>query len=526
MGTFLKTVHVIETHDLYEFLASIKCDNQTHSPFQRILFKLFRRGYLKTILIEQAPTESQYLDEAEYWQETDVDLFRYHFFRCEAEALKNVDYGGYVDLRPGTHSIAEAFITENIFSSGAKDTYAFIPCKMMKGVEIPTATGSLGAEIKGFPFYEKNNKEMMCAQAAVLSIVDYWKHKNPEFFKNINSAADINESLAISKTTIEQYIAKAGGRGLNLIEMATFFQNHGFTCICRNFSGHTIEGIKKSNITTDVYSYIESRLPVLAGVKTSHGILHALAFIGHTFDKNSWQAMADVGYYGKEVLYAYHDNTAWIENLIIQDDNFGPYNFFSLKRLEEILLYVIIPVPMKGIDVFPHEAARVAATGLLSSEACEKILPQLVDDLEKLSDEKSRNHASYWLKAFLNHRTPQCGDGLVLRTVLRQGSEIINAYKKHAFEAPISDFLSDKKEKWFWIVELSWPDIYCFDQKRCGMVLVDTSYGIDPNGNKKCYVHMTHIPGYLFINHQKGINSRFRTTVDCPQGHFKPSSLA
>lgn len=293
MGAFREIFHFTDenVHSLCSFISAIEPENRHSIPLGKILFTLFRKKYLRTVLTETNPKNPQYVAECKLSGGNSAVLIRYHFFNEENENhLTSETYGGYCDIRPDA-TIVDAFITLFTITGGKKDSYVFVPCRMEQSVDVPLPDGGLlAATVTGFPYMEKNHKETMCAQAALLGAVKYWKSKFPGSFSEVETAIDINRLAGVCED-------RKGG--LSAPEMTQFFHAVGQDVKFCDYSFKLFDEEGRKHLLTDVYSFIESGCPVIAGVKT-YSAGHALTFIGHTFDKNSWSAMADLGYYGKK----------------------------------------------------------------------------------------------------------------------------------------------------------------------------------------------------------------------------------
>src|SRR5260370_786193 len=108
---------------------------------------------------------------------------RFHFFHgaVKADAISDHDvehYLGFCDLRPdGT--VARGFISE--LSVGHNDTYSCFVCRLTEQVSL---AGGKVAKVTGFPHTEKDGGVVMCAQAAISGVIDFWNHKRPGSFKS------------------------------------------------------------------------------------------------------------------------------------------------------------------------------------------------------------------------------------------------------------------------------------------------------------------------------------------------------
>ncbi len=503
MGNFSCFKHIEDIADLCFFSRSIVKSADYPIPLNKILFTLFRREYLKTILVEEAPANDQYLDECRGTHADPKYLIRYHFFKtADPSNLSPGIYGGYCDVRP-EGSIAEAFITTETITSGKDDSYVFMPCHSKMSIAVPLPDqSSMDCEIVGFPYTEKNHKETMCAQAALLGIVQYWQRKNPGSFLDVKSAKDINRLAGVDED-------QTGG--LDARQIKEFFASTGFDAEFLDYSMRIFSDVDRLHLATDIYSFIESQCPVLAAVKTHNGG-HALTFIGHTFDKNSWAAMADPGYFGKTNDY-FHENTSWIENLIVQDDNFGPYYFFPFHRLSKIINCAIIALPSSAINILPHEAANFAVRQTLYSAGFLQFLHEEIAKTPLLDINKQ------WFDEFIKHLSPTCGDGLVPRTILRTGQQMLADYADHQFSEVVDALLNhpDSLNQYYWVVELSWPSIYCFGQSKSGAILVNAS---------NAEISFVHVPGMCIAFSGGKPFVCIAEEEDAPFVHLKPGVLS
>ena len=201
----------------------------------------------------------------------------------------------------------------------------------------------------------------------------------------------------------------------------------------------------------------------------------------------------------------------------IQDDNFGPYYFFPFHRLSKIINCAIIPLPTSSIRCRPHEAANIAVRETIYDKGFRKFLNV---ELEKnpLPEVNKR-----WFEEFEKHLYPTWGDGLVPRTILRTGEQIMSDYSAHEFSYVVTALLNNDscRGNYYWAVELSWPSIYCFGQSRSGMILVDTS---------TAEINFFHIPGVCIalVKSEDKIEPFvfIAKEEDSPFPHHKPGVVA
>jgi hypothetical protein len=280
----------------------------------------------------------------------------------------------------------------------------------------------------------------------------------------------------------------------------------------QNYTGFSKGRLKREKILETIYGFIESGFPVILAIKTDDS-MHAITIIGHTFDKNSWQAMADVGYFSMTPRSeAYHPNVTWVENLIIQDDNFGPYYFLKTHMLEDLVAAMIVPLPY-GPIILPYEATNAAATKTIYAKDFILGIQNVITTHKFMPKNKT------WFDEFVSHLRRICGDGLVLRPVLRARNEVFAAYTGHEFINPIQSLFNKVADtELFWMIELSWPDIYCFGQSTCGMILFHSQ-------DKDLSQMLVHLPGILMLIDDKAPDpTKFiiAKNEDAPRQHLMP----
>ena len=508
MGTIEKVFHVTDLKGLCELLRFLGVHDTHPIPLHKILFTLKRKDFLSTIVVERNPECPQYAAECQIQERDCEGLRRLHFF-CKVYgeeellpgALVAEAYGGYCDVRPDSATIASALITERTVIHHHRDGYAFLCCRAHETLRIPTSDGSAAElRISGFHYMEKNRRETMCAQAALWGAVKYWREKAGIF--TVETTLDINKKAGLSEA--EQTVAEE--RGLDPFEISHFLGSEGVPHHVRNYAGLTVEGVKRRGVVIDIYGFLESGCPVIAAVKTVES-MHALTFIGHTFDKNSWSAMAEVGYFGARVGL-YHPNVTWIENFIVQDDNFGPYYFFPVGKLEEIIAGLVVILPDQAVKVFPFEATNIAVREAVFNRDLIKVLVETAKGDEFCEENRS------WFDEFVRHLEVTCGDGLVLRPILLTGAQVCKSFKDHEFRDAVETLLGEEVDRHFWTVELSWPDIYCFSQAASGMALVDAETG---------QIRMLHVPGIWLGFEDEEPFICLAEKEDAPRPHHMPA---
>jgi len=499
-----------------EFEIALGVSGSHKIPLSKILHTLGRKGFSETIIWERNVDNCEYKAECSVYADASRKVDRLHFISSPIDSINELRqhpqaYGGYCDLRPDTRSVVAAYITQNAAVRLEKETYAFLCCSMSHSVEVRNESGEvvLTPQIITFPYMEKDRKGVMCSQAALLPLFEYWNFLRPGMF-SVSDAIALNRKCGVSDAE------EVDGRGLTLQEIGDFLNKEGAPNLIINYSPTPTEGTApQKESVQDIYGFVESGFPVVAVVAwptvddegNSKQVYHALLFLGHTYDRNSWIAMADIGYFGRKGVggHRYHANTTWIRHFLVHDDNFGPYYFLPTNELEKIVLAGVVVLPQSSISTRPSEVAEAVFEMLTT--------PQFSDALGKgIADPLFLHQNKQWLTHFLDHLKVKCGDGLVLRPVLLSRNNVLGRYRKHEFHMLLGALLEDKEDQYFWYVELTWPDIYCHRQLCCGAVI------LDPNDKQPIFVH---IPGMCAVFQGGAAIPIIAKEEDMPRKHFK-----
>jgi hypothetical protein len=368
-----------------------------------------------------------------------------------------------------------------------------------KGEEI------LRPQVVTMPFVQKDNRAVMCAQAALMMLGEYWNYRRAGTFKSL-TAVEINRMAGVPDA---EALLPDAGRGLLPQEIMNYLvaEKVPFMPLTVDRQSPNIdEDTKKAEV--DIYGFVESGLPVIIAVETK-AACHALICLGHTYDRNSWSAMAEIGYFGELGAggLRYHCNTAWIRNYLVHDDNLGPYYFLPTEKLRETLSVGFVVLPDSSITTLPSEAVDTAYAMLAEGDFLDR-LPELLQLADFLDQNK------FWLKVFISHLTVECGDGLVLRSVLLPGARILGMYSSHEFAGVLSAVLDNTTDHHYWYVELSWPDIYCHRQLCCGSVVLSAT------SKKPLFIH---VPGLCIAWPEGDIDPTviLAKSEDAPWTHYK-----
>lgn len=497
-------------------------------PLTRLLYLMYASQFTHTVLVSKSVISRQVHAEHSGSDSSNFDQFvtRLDFFKEDPTTVESdVDlshiYGGCCEIRSDA-TISDAFISTSAISSSKQDRYAFYTCteKRTCQVKVNGNCAEVNITIDGFAYMQKNNRETMCAQSSIMSILRYWQARLPAHKVNdIKTTIDLNRYAGFQSNDKEIL-----GHGLSGTDIFKLSQNAEFPVLIVSAKGikgefkarfwrackHAMRGFRHAKKggwsqgtkyackwfcqeingprpSRFLYALIESRIPVFLGVHVKMGQQHALTVFGHTHDRNSWAGISDYLYYSKHSGLNYHSNTLWIKNFIIHDDNMGPYMFMSSEQVDKVFSALIAFHPK--ISKLKTDPTRIeeAVSNLLFSPGFKSLFQKTGAQLRK----EHPKHFKQLLNFYRHIKEPDShANGFVLRTFLREGAHLINRYTKHdpGLAEVVAKIISEEgEEDLFWVVEITLADLYCYAQQAIGMAVL--------NGDG--HIILVHIPGML-----------------------------
>ncbi|PIU48225.1 MAG: hypothetical protein COS94_03380 [Candidatus Hydrogenedentes bacterium CG07_land_8_20_14_0_80_42_17] len=476
----INLLKIKKAEDLINFFQTRNISNK-RIPAHKIFHSLIRQDHETTILeVNFSKTYElfyHYINECKDYGSDPSDSAKiFHFFDGGYDSIDELIekkdtliYLGFCIFRPDW-SISYSLISEKIIIR-EKDHYAFLVNKITSKTEI---VKGLSVSVSGFPYIEKDNGIVMCAQAVLATIADYWNNKENRQIFSVTTAS----AISLEAGVLTEEIKPDSRRGLTIQEINNCLKKMNIPFKTQNYFTLTQEMIKSARPETNIYGFFESGWPILCIVKAGKQF-HAISVIGHTFDRNNWLAMADIGYYHRPLSGdgQYHSNMAWIRNFIIHDDNFGPYLFIPWEKFAEILVAYVVILPSSSIKITPLQSERIAYIAL---KEFAKLYRNLLDTNEIKGDD------ILWARQFCEHTS-----NLVLRPLFIKTSDLLKRYANHEFFSTVKRIIEQQnKLEWLSIVEISWPEIYCYQRMKIGLVV------INPDSNE---VLMIHLPKCLIV---------------------------
>jgi hypothetical protein len=301
--------------------------------------------------------------------------------------------------------------------------------------------------LRGIYYAQQNRTTHVCAHAclrmALNSVVES---------TNLVTNAEINRTLGIQPPF----------RGLSLGQMKAVIDGTGRVTA----SIVDCNGLAHSNFMTILAAIVESGHVALLVFKTGNSeeteeenIDHVVTIFGHTLNSDEWHPEAIPAYSGPPST-PYYPSSFWIDHLLIHDDNLGPYFAFSSRALEldeRVTATWIVALHPIWPATRPDYAEAAAAT----------LLANLLPSLAPLGQGR-------WFE--LMTRKQLC---YVLRTVLierERYAEHLGTSSSHDNTRLTSEEISllcNDLPDWFWMVEVSLPQLYSGNRSKLGDVLID-----------------------------------------------------
>jgi hypothetical protein len=505
-----KIVIASESNDLFELTEQFGSGGKrepSDTPLKRIFQLVLAQG-CKTILVENDYKDKEWSSEYDHFYGKLFKSYsrgtkRLHFFK-EAE-LTNSDisnlagfqdsYLGFCVLRPLE---GQKVVNAIIKPMEDKNTpcKSFILCQETFPVEINVNNNIQKLSIMGFPFIQQDGQAGCCAHAALMMADRFLvQQKNTETGET--AEPHFVKTIADYVSSVPSTNRRNPTGGLGPFEISEALRKMGYSPLVYHYSKNERGLFPSERI---IYHYLESKIPIYLSIPTEGG-RHALTVIGHSFEPDTWWALAEIEYLKRRPSGGnYHCSTSWIPNFIVHDDNFGPYltvpKEYLWKSEQEGGLTVVIPLPHKIIDEQDHsekivnmngEWAEMLACSLLESTLSLYGCPIPENEAGVNSNQPINSETKKWLDRLFEHYKRK---DLVLRTCLISRNKLLNDYIPSHL---IQKYKEIKLPAKVWLTEISIPEIFGQFRLRLGEILMDPSA---PATLPAPFLTI-HIPGHL-----------------------------
>lgn len=471
---------IIATHPPFSFFRLAE-DYNNSLPLKRI-FSVMRKHKVASIVEEDIHPDHEFADEIAALEKRlskkvvsnkivrftffDIDIKKHGIDKAsDRNCLGSVIYRtSLIEDGKTVHNVYEAVIRHQRLLNN------YIHCFSNYHISCLGKTFS----IKASYFCQQNDKTNVCAHASLKMISHNLQRLKVKPFVY----EEINKTLGID------HVAKrlGNGKGLSVAEVTAILKSTGL-----EIKGHYYEEGKNPPYTFEqlIYSSVESGCPALLAFKTANGGGHIVPVIGHTFNDDNWLPNAEQDYFHLEDV-KYLRSTAWVNNFIIHDDNYGVYYCLPVKffRNEDLIaVYQIFP---KGVKEAPINIELQAAF-------C------LEDSVSRL--DPSKNHSeNYWLKKLSGFIK---SGKFIIRTFLIKKAEYIKSLNEKdvdgaVLEMPYIEHLKNNLPSIFWISEISLPELFPTNKRKIADIIIDSSRNMNENNFYETLLFMR-VPGQVAI---------------------------
>ncbi len=458
-----------------------------------------------------------------YGAEVDSMVVRLSFFNAQVESKEKIenltdsDFIGYAIVKKDTFGGKEKIrIFESLISyKRPNDDY-------IHGARIHKCRcyGKI-YEIKGYIYCQQNNVSNVCAHVALKTVMSRFKDADLSY-------AEMNEIIGIDHTN-----RKAGGEdggGMSIKEMETILEAAGIKTVSADY--RYLPNKNRPPFQKYIYASIESGYPAIIVFETSSenggGGYHAIPVFGHSFNENTWVPSAETSYFrvGKT---KYIPSESWVSMYIGHDDNFGsnysiPRHYLHTRGKSRELSQCKKPrAPVAGRVA--HVIATFPKSVKLSPVHAEIIGMNYLFELFN-NHPVSNNIWKRRLEIYAKHSL------IVIRPFLINKNQYIshltrlkswggdNAFNKlEEYGSVIEKSLPDQ---YFWMIELSIPELFSANKRKIGEVLLRAEINMSDTMDFKSF-SLARLPGY-FIGFNKGTgpnNSTFEFIPNELDGHVQ-----
>ncbi len=467
--------------------------NHTHydqcRPLARIFSQCRSLGF-QTLIIEKIGSVGISKDDDEELNKNITDfsspeLHRLSFFRdpvSEHNEIVNIStnsFLGYAILK--RFKINNKFTKWKVFESilrGSGHSNNYIHAAKLFEVAINRSK----FKVRGFLYSQQNGVTNSCAHVAIRSVLSALLPDHEISYKTINDY--------LADKGIPHQIIDGKSNGLNMEQIRSVIESFGFSSYegLYNYAhgkGPSLPANaerflygKGPNFPFQriLYGSIESGLPALLAYsfQEDNGETdgHVIPVFGHTFNQDMWGPNADMSYFKIEKDRRYVPSESWVSSYVGHDDNFGsnfciPRRYPSEEDVQRIHVLGILPSDCK---CNPIQAEAVAIEYLY------RIAPHIVV--------KNKEHSLWSQKLKETDKS-----WIVLRPILLDATQYIQhlkdiqGWKSECIEKRIITILENRMKGKFWMVEVSYPELFPANRRKLGEILLraDVPPALPPN---------------------------------------------
>ena len=333
----------------------------------------------------------------------------------------------------------------------------FVPVPLEQGVEID----GRALAIPGTFFCQQNGVTSVCGHTAVRTLV-------------MNASGEAIPTAELNA----QWCFGPDSKELPRDAVEDALRTRGMKVVCYDLDKDTERSrstVGDDGAWTVLTGLVESGTPSLLVLQTGPKVDHVVPVIGHTVNTDEWHPQGAHSH-----LTDTHGTTSsslWIDHLVINDDQLGPYYCLSRAGLFDKSGLAAAVAPRRVIAVLPDAAdtSPLIAETLARGEFA-KVLATVLATMGQWRDEPPR-----WL-AFLGRTRER----RIFRTILMtrddyaQGLRADPAVVSNPLALAVVDAVTARLPEAFWMVEVSLPNIMLANKDKLGELLIPICGGRKP----------------------------------------------
>lgn len=499
--------------------------------FDNIMVYVKKRLSCKSVLVEEDYIDVDYRNEfsnlySKTFQDHGSLCTRLHFFGKRIKTIEDlrnfsvssetVGYLGFAVLRP----VNVGKVGRTILRSHHEPADAYYPL----------CTADFSAHLFGreflienaCPFISQDSMVMACAQSSIW-MASLYLHKKFGFRRFL--PYEITENASKSLSWLWRAVPT---EGLTVFQMINALNNMGMSPILLSKpiekdypdKDQYLKDKKEWDPVDFIYSYVESRIPVLVSVPE-----HAVTVIGHTFNPHSARLKKkieekrreyadDLKKTGSSEVKLVFPSHTFVSGFIIQDDGRGPYRILPIEESDcESFQDSTDLLPAEGcayrtLDDIEHIIVPLPEKIYLSGKSAYRIAEQIFQSTEIMQLlAKSLDQGNQHAEEMILGREPgyEVVNPIIIRCYFMDSSEFKKAIALKnldpvCHEQVRTQYLEMRLPHYIWIAEITTANRFCqtteSQRSILGEILIDSTANRYDPANACLSVHL---PGFMLL---------------------------
>ncbi len=252
-----------------------------------------------------------------------------NLFGASSENLESFkkSFLGFIILRP----TIDRPIARSVISPKALKNHNFEICLACYTIEFFGQKLS----VNGYPHISQDGEAITCAESSLWTLLEYYSAKYRDY-------------IPITPSKLRKLIRSTTGRrmipsnGLTIAEISYAISELGFTSLVYHNKDHS-----ENKILEEIYTYVESGIPIILGLEGENNFRHAIVCFGHA-KVNLSQKISNISESSEKII----DLSSIERSFITMDDNLFPYSEINPTSLNTIyqryknvrINYAVVPL--------------------------------------------------------------------------------------------------------------------------------------------------------------------------------------